>query len=391
MPLGVPGGLRELAPGVLGATTEDGDDVLVVVRPGAPDDAERLAAARVASRPTIADALTLAVARRWADPDAGRAMPPVLLTASRTMAWLLAALVGIDLVAGAPVPLGPLVAVAAALALVAAGFAVIGRLGVAGAGVDEAIRIVSGPVVDVGREAASGDASAVARLEDLRAAWWAGPVDGPPAESDGSDAATAADDPWTVTAPDDVGLWATNLLGDAVYGPGVLGIRDASGRETLVVAPPDGASGWRRLVVLQMTGVGRRLETDDRAVLWYAVAPPETRGARAIFLVGSAAGFLVSVAVGLAAAAAADGSPVAWGLGAWLAFSAVSGGLGWWAIDRVARRACRWVADPAADLRERCAALRRTVDAEGPGGPGVADARRQLWAAIGTRGTRGGG
>jgi hypothetical protein len=381
---------------VLGATTRQGTDVLVVERPGAPDDRERHAAARVASRPAVADALTLAVARRWADPAANRPMPPALLTASRAMAWLLAALVGIDLIAGAPVPLVPLVVVAAALALVAAGLAVLGRLGIAGAAVDEGVRVVRGPVLDLARAAVDGDAAAVARLEDLRAAWWAGPVDADPGKEVGDGAGSTdggvapdplgpvAGEPWTVREPDGGRLWATNDVGDAVYGPGVLGICDAEGNETLVVAPPDGFLGWRRFLVLQVTGASRRFEADDRTALWFAVAPPEARGARAGFLLGGAAGLAATAAVAVAAGAAAGDRPVAWGIGAAVAFGVVSGTASWWAIDRVVRRVCRELVEPAPEVRRRCLALRMAFDAEGRDGPSVAVARRLLWDALGT-------
>ncbi|WP_026912279.1 hypothetical protein [Patulibacter minatonensis] len=391
--LGVPGGVRELVPGVLGATTDEGHDVLLVERPGAPDADERLAAARVVSRPALADDVTLAVARRWAGPGQAHAMPPVLLTASRSMAALLAVLVLLDLLAGRPVPLGPLVAVAAALALIAAGVTVIGRLGLAGVAVDGAVRVVDGPILDVARAALAGDDAALARLEELRGLWWTGPVDPDPprAAAPGTpEAATdpsgptrgpAADEPWRVREPGDAGLWATNQVGDAVYAPGVLGVRDDDGRERLLVAPPGGVTGWRRLVVLQTTGASGRLETDDRWALWFAVAPAHGRGARAVFLVGNLLAAAVTFGLGLAAASAADGSPAAWGVGAAVTFTVVSGGAWWWVSDRVVRGACRQVLDPDPDLRHRCEALRATLEAEGADGSGVMSGRRLLWDA----------
>jgi hypothetical protein len=172
-------------------------------------------------------------------------------------------------------------------------------------------------------------------------------------------------------------------MGDAVYGPGVLGIRDARGKETLVVAPPDGLRGWRRFLVLQVTGASRRVEADDRTALWFAVAPPEARGARTGFVLGGAAGLAATVAVAVAAGAAAADHPVAWGLAAAVAFGAASGAVSWWAIDRVVRRACREVVEPAPDVRRRCLALRTAFDAEGRDGPSVAVARRSLWDAVG--------
>lgn len=405
--LGVPGGLREIVPGVLGATTDRGTDVLVVERPGAPNPAERRAAARVASRPSISDALTLAVARRWADP-AGAAMPPLLLTAVRSMAWLLAVLLLIALAAGSPLGLGPILAVAGALALIAAGVVLIGRLGVAGAALDEAVRIVDGPILDVAHAAVAGDAAALARLQDLRAAWWTGPLDADPDDEEevasedaervlaeraardaaARDAATrdadaaGSQEPWRVRAADAVGLWGVNQGGDAVYGPGVLGLRDRAGRETLVVAPPDGVRGWRRFVVLQMTGATRRLETDDRSSLWWAVAPTEGRGARTGFVIGSALGALVTIGVVYAVLEVVNSDRVAWGLGVAIVFTVISGGAAWWAVDRIVRRACRQVVEPSPELRRRAHALRASFDDEGPDGTGVVSGRRLLWDAL---------
>lgn len=372
--LGRPGGLRPIVSGVWGMTTADGDDRLVVAAPAAPDDDARRAAVRVARRSWAVVGPAAAVAREWAPADGARpAGPPLALRTVRAAAWIAAVLLAGDIVLGAPLPVLPLAIVAVVLAFVGVLLGAVGRVGVALHDVEAATREVDGPVLDVARAALEGDPDAVARLEALRDAWWAAPVDGEAADTG---------DPWRVRPLGDERLWATNDLGDAVYGPGVLGISRPGGRTELVAVPPDGLRGWRRLLLLQTTGATRRLQVADRTALWFAMAPPEARGARTAFVVGGLAGLLVAAAVGVAVGTAVDTHPVGWGIAAAVAFSTVTGGLEHLLSTRVANAVCRRTPHATPAQLELAEALLRAVDDRGADAPAARDAHRRLWQAL---------
>jgi hypothetical protein len=365
---------------VFGATTAAGEDRLVVVRPGMPGERQRRAAARVVARPSLATHQALALARPWSVGAAPR-VPPFPLTAIRAAAAITTVLVAIELAVGVPGSPAIVWSVVVVLALVLAGLTWFGRLGSAGVEVEQAARVVDGPVLDVARAAAAGDGPSIERLAALRDAFWSAPIDPPPTVPSGGATRPDGDEPWRVRPLDGERLWATNDLGDAVYAPGVLGVPGPRGTG-LLVTPPDGVRGWRRLLLLQLTGGGRLLETPDRTALCFAMAPPESPGARVVFWTGFVLGATVNVAVAVAVGLAVPEHPVAWGLGAGVAFLAVASWPTYAATVAVARRACRTTELASPALLDRCEELRAAFDAEGPSGARVAASHRGVWEAV---------